>query len=115
MKSFIKKYNGWISLAVAVIMSTVLFFCGPGLYRLIDPEAGAFDAGYLHAIIYSIIVVFMASGIAWLLFKITAPGLQGSVDNFFENASSVNESIRYGFIIYIVFFLSIVFIISQVV
>jgi hypothetical protein len=126
MKTFIQKYNGWISLAVALIMSVALFFCGPDLYRMIDPEAGAYDAGYLHAIIYGVIVVFFAASAAWFLFKITAPGLHAAVDRFYEtdpairklsenNEQKIGDAVKAGFALYAMYFIAIIFMIGQTV
>ena len=81
MKKFIKRYNEWLSIPIAI----ALFLFAPVIYRLFDPTAGEFDAGYLHALIYAIIAVNVASGISWFLFRLNFPKLYRFWDDGFED------------------------------
>lgn len=98
-------YNGWLGFAVA----TLLFFAAPPLYRLIDPTAGQFDAGYIHPIIYSAVLVCFSSGLAFLLLKLTAPGLHKTFDEFLEHDGTEPmpgfqfSSAKFAFILYLTF------------
>jgi hypothetical protein len=81
MKKLIKRFNEFIGIPVAVL----LFFLTPPLLRMIDPTAGAFDAGYLHAIVLGLVKVFMASAIAWILLWMSFPKLYRYLDDDAEN------------------------------
>jgi hypothetical protein len=98
MKKLLKHFNGWIGFVVG----TVLFFATPPLYRYIDPTAGAFDAGYIHPIIYSIIVLCVASGLGWALTRATAPGPWRDMDKFFDgDCSDLDDRASIGIFLYL--------------
>lgn len=80
MKTLLRKYNGWIGF----VLGTVLFFIAPHIYRQFDPTAGQLDAGFIHPIIYAIVVVSIASAVAWMLTKFTAPGPHEDLDRVLE-------------------------------
>lgn len=80
-KKFLQRYNGWLGFLIA----TVIFFVAPPIYRLLDPTAGQLDAGYIHPIVYAMVVVCIASGIAWMLSMFTAPGPHKALDNILED------------------------------
>ena len=104
VKKFLMKYNGWLGFAVA----TLLFFAAPPLYRLIDPTAGQFDAGYIHPIIYAAVVVCFASGLSFLLLMLSAPGLHKGFDKYMEEENWVlNDQIKFALILYLAYFISI--------
>ena len=103
-KKLLMQYNGWLGFAIA----TLLFFAAPPLYRTIDPTAGQFDAGYIHPIIYASVVVCFASGLAFLLVKLTAPGLHRQFDKFLEQENYLmSDPIKYAFVLYALYFVSI--------
>lgn len=107
MKQFIRKYNGWLGF----MLSTAAFFLAPPLYRLIDPTAGQFDAGFIHPIIYASVVICFASGLAWTLVLLTAPGAHKHLDRFFEEpeAKGINpDAVITASILYVVFLLATV-------
>ncbi len=81
MKTFLRKYNGWLGF----VLGSILFFVSPHLYRMFDPTAGQLDAGYIHPIIYAIVVVSIGSAIAWLLTNLTAPGPHKALDRLLED------------------------------
>jgi hypothetical protein len=81
MKNFLKTYNELLSIPIAI----VLFFFAPPLYRLIDPGAGQFDAGYFQVLIFAIVAFNVASGVAWLMFRLNFPSLYKYWDNDFED------------------------------
>lgn len=98
------KYNGWFGFGIG----TFLFFAAPPLYRIIDPTAGQFDAGYIHPIIYAAIVVFFADALSTLLLLATAPGLYKALDKFFESHEYLmTDPIKYGIGLKALYFTSI--------
>lgn len=104
-KTFLKRYNGWLCFAVG----TLLFFAAPSMYHLIDPTAGQYDAGYIHPIIYALTVISFASGFAWLLLQLMAPGQFKTIDAWFESEySTIPDNIRWLIKIYLVLVVCIV-------
>ena len=89
MRKFIKNYNEWFSIPIAII----IFAFSPKLLRLFDPTAAAYDAGILHGIALSAIVLLCASGIAWFLFKLNFPTLYTYWDDEAE-LDSINKPNR---------------------
>ncbi len=79
-KRFFKVYNEWMAFPIAL----VLFFVAPRLYQIVDPTAGAFDAGIFHTSIYAIANLFLFSGVAWLIMKIKFPELKDYLDDSAE-------------------------------
>ena len=105
MKRLIKALNGWISFAVG----TILFFVSPPLYRLMDPEAGRYDAGYIQPIIYAMIVVSFASAFAWLMLRLNAPALYKVFDRFLEgDQSMLSDQVKIAVAFYLFFIVTIV-------
>lgn len=102
-KKFLMKYNGWLGFVVA----SLLFFAAPPLYRLIDPTAGQFDAGYLHPIIYASVVVCFASGLANVMLILTAPGLHGHLDRFLDGTCELCPKVKFGYMLYALYFIAI--------
>lgn len=97
---FLRKYNGWIGF----VLGTVLFFIAPHIYRQFDPTAGQLDAGFIHPIIYAIVVVSIASAVAWMLTKFTAPGSHGALDKLLER----EDDPYVAFFLYLGFFFAFV-------
>lgn len=79
-RKFIKEYNEWFLFPIAL----ALFFLTPRIYRLVDPTAGQFDAGIFHSSIYAVAMLFLFSGIAWLILKIKFPDLKKYLDDAAE-------------------------------
>lgn len=102
-QKFLMKYNGWLGFVVA----SLLFFAAPPLYRLVDPTAGQFDAGYLHPIIYASVVVCFASGLGNLLLRLTAPGLYKQLDSFLDGTCELCPKVQFGYILYAIYFTAI--------
>jgi hypothetical protein len=118
MRSFIRKFNGWLGFALA----SVAFFIVPHFYRSFDPTAGQFDAGYIHPIIYAAVAICFSSGLAWTLVLFTAPGSHKQLDQFFEASeddavlSKLNmDAVLLAFILYLIYFLTTIAFIAWVV
>lgn len=75
-----KRYNEFFSLIVAVL----LYFLSPEMYRYGDSDAGSFDAGYLHTIIFAIVSLNALSGFSWLLMAMNFPKLYKFLDDEME-------------------------------
>lgn len=103
-KKFIRHYNGWI----AFVIGTALFFIAPHLYRMVDPTAGQFDAGYIHPIIYAMTVVSFASGFAWFILKSLAPGQHAVLDHWLESKDEINSEVFIMLCAYALFMILIV-------
>lgn len=111
-KKFLMRYNGWMGF----IFGTIVFFIAPPIYRLIDPTAGQFDAGYIHPIIYAFTGLCFASASAFFMTKFTAPGPFAQLDRFFENDSWVTtDGIRVAMILYVAYFIGFLTILWAVV
>lgn len=107
MNKLLKHFNGVIGFAVG----TILFFAAPPLYRLIDPTAGAFDAGYIHPIIYACSTVCIGSSLAWALTRATAPGPWKLMDKFFDGEINyVDDCIAAALILYFIYMAAFVII-----
>ncbi len=110
---FIKTYNEFLSIPIALF----LFFMFPKFYREFDGTAGAFDAGYLHILVYAIIVINLGSGISWLMLRLSFPKFYTYFDD--EMETDILEGREKGFkkalfplIIYGVIFISFIQIVA---
>ncbi len=65
--NFLKNWQGLVSLVVALI----LFFVLPFGLRIIDPTAGAFDAGYIARPFVALIYLLVADFAMWLMLWIS--------------------------------------------
>lgn len=113
---FIKNYNEWLSLPIAV----VIYFMAPGIYRLFDPSAGQFDAGYLHSLIFAAVAINISSGISWFLLKLNFPKLYKFWDDDFETSlidggSGKDKAILYSYLIYTGYFAAMIMFIIAVI
>lgn len=96
LKKFLKHFNGWMGFVLGII----LFLFSPKLYHMVDPVAGQFDAGYIHTIIFSFVVVSFASGFGWLLVRLTAPGLFSKMDTYLDGEAELCENSFIGIALY---------------
>lgn len=116
LRKFIKRYNEWLSLPVAL----ALFFAVPNLYRMADGTAGSFDAGYLHTLVFAVVAVNFASGIAWFMFMLSFPDLYRYFDNQAERDVIANKayfpsSAVLAFGVYFAYFLTIIILIVSII
>ncbi len=87
----------------------MLFFVSPPIYRLIDPTAGHYDAGYIQPIIYAMIVFSFASAFAWLMLRLNAPALYRQFDKFLEgDHSMLSDQVKVAIGLWVFFVVSIV-------
>lgn len=111
MKKFLRRYNGWLGF----VLGSVLFFISPHIYRMFDPTAGQLDAGYIHPIIYAVVVVSIGSAVAWLLTQLTAPGPHKALDRLLEDDDPDKEDPYTAlFILFAMFFSFIAVVIAMV-
>ncbi|MGY4385638.1 hypothetical protein ACVWYN_002684 [Pedobacter sp. UYP24] len=75
---FIKEY-------IALIMAFVVFFISPYLLKMIDPTAGAYDAGVLQVIIMAIVQFAVFQAVTWSVVKNIWPAIGLYMKNFFNN------------------------------
>lgn len=66
--TFIKEYT-------ALITAFVVFFISPYLLRMIDPTAGAYDAGVLQVIIIGVVQFAVFQAITWSVVKNIWPAI----------------------------------------
>lgn len=91
-----------------------MYFVSPMLYRMIDPTAGAYDAGYLHAINLGLVRAFTASAVAWVMLWMSFPTFYRYLDDNVEHNLLFDGSVeefRKGLIalfIYLTYFVMLV-------
>jgi len=78
---FLKRYSEFLSIPLGLL----LLWYSPGLLRLIDPTAAAFDWGVLQIPILAIVFLFVFTGIVWLYIRITFPKGYKLLDDLFQN------------------------------
>lgn len=81
LRTFLSEWNEFLSIPLGLL----LFFLFPYLLRFFDPHAGAYDAGVLHSFVAAIVGMLLIHGFAWVLIRITFPGVYRFFDNAFEN------------------------------
>jgi hypothetical protein len=60
----------WKNEAIGIALAVTLFLCTPHILHFIDPTAGAYDAGVLHALIFAIVAVLTFSFLSWIGMKV---------------------------------------------
>ena len=90
---FIKFVSNWNEV-LTIPLGFALFYFFPMLLRMIDPVAGGYDIGILHAAIAAISIMLIIHGFAWLLLKLTFPNvyyfLDTMLDELFKFDSTLN-------------------------
>ncbi|WP_317899428.1 hypothetical protein [Aurantibacillus circumpalustris] len=71
----------WKNEAIGIALAVALFLCTPHLLRWIDPTAGAYDAGVLHIIVFSVVAILTFSFLSWVGMQINF----GEVFNYVQN------------------------------
>jgi hypothetical protein len=109
MKRLLKTYNELLGAALGII----LFFVAPPILRWLDPTSAAEDAGVLHTLILGVIIVLVASSVAWAMFSLSFPDLFRLWDEHGEgylqgNNKTQLKAIYTGFVIYFIYFLALV-------
>lgn len=111
-KKFLKNYNEWLLIPLAVL----LFLKFSTLVYYFDQEAGSFDTGYLHALIFGLVCVLFASGTAWLMLWLSFPDLYKFWDDEAEEVLTTGsmdevhartEAVKLAFKLYAMYFLGI--------
>ena len=90
---FIKFVSNWNEV-LTIPLGFALFYFFPMLLRMIDPVAGGYDIGILHAAIAAISIMLIIHGFTWLLLKLTFPNvyyfLDTILDDLFKFDSTLN-------------------------
>lgn len=90
---FIKFVSNWNEV-LTIPLGFALFYFFPMLLRMIDPVAGGYDIGILHAAIAAISIMLIIHGFTWLLLKLTFPNvyyfLDTMLDELFKFDSTLN-------------------------
>ena len=60
----------WKEELAGILLALLLFLVSPFLLRLLDPTAGAYDAGVLHIIVFSLVALLTFSFLAWVGIKL---------------------------------------------
>ena len=82
---FIKQYKEELwSIPVALL----IFWFAPYAFRLVDPTAGAYDAGVLQLITFAIVSVLILQACAWIGLQRVFPELFEFFQNEFKTAFS---------------------------
>lgn len=81
-KRFISNWNEIITIPLAL----VLWYLSPTFLRWLDPTAATFDSGVLQNYLLAAIGLLLFNGVAWLIVKLTFPGIYRYLDSHMENA-----------------------------
>jgi len=92
-KQMVKFVSNWNEL-ITIPLGFALFYFFPLLLRMIDPVAGCYDIGILHAAIAAISIMLIIHGFAWLLLRITFPGVYKYLDDTFETFIIRSDSLN---------------------
>lgn len=93
LKQIVKFVCKWNEL-LTIPLGFILFYYFPLLLRIIDPTAGGYDIGILHAAIAAISIMLIIHGFAWLLLRITFPGVYKFLDDTFETFITRSDSLN---------------------
>lgn len=80
VKKFISTWNEFYTIPMALVL---WYFC-PILLRWMDPTAATFDSGVLQTYLLAAIGVLLLNGAAWLMIKVSFPGIYLFLDTMFE-------------------------------
>lgn len=69
---------------ITIPLGLLLFFVFPYLIRAMDPTSAPYDAGVLHSFVAAICGMLIIHGFAWLLLRISFPGIYHFLDTLFE-------------------------------
>ena len=87
---FLVEWNEFITIPLGII----LFFTFPQMLRLFDNTTAAYDAGVLHSYISAVAGMLIIHGYAWIMLRITFPGVYKFFDDAFER--NIADSRTYG-------------------
>lgn len=65
----------WRNEVVGILLAVALFLLSPVALRLVDPTAGAYDAGVLQVIVFAIVGTLTFSFLSWIGLKINFKNL----------------------------------------
>lgn len=91
-KQIVKFVSNWNEL-LTIPLGFALFYFFPLLLRMIDPVAGGYDIGILHAAIAAISIMLIIHGFAWLILRLTFPGVYKYLDDVFETFITRTDSL----------------------
>jgi len=83
MKKLLKFLVTWNELW-SLPLAMVLWWASPWLIRFIDPTAATYDGGIFQIILFTVIQFMVYHAVAWILLKITFPGIYWHIDNMLE-------------------------------
>jgi hypothetical protein len=78
--NFLKNWHELFTLPLAIL----IWYISPSLLRLIDPTAGVYDAGIFQNILFAVIAVMVFHFFAWIMLKMTFPGVYNYLDTLLE-------------------------------
>lgn len=73
-------WNELLSIPIGV----ALFAFSPLLFRWIDPTAGTYDVGTLHAVVFAVAAFCVLKGAAWLTLRLDFPEIYRWLDDRME-------------------------------
>jgi len=92
-KKFVRLLVNWHEI-MTIPIGLAIFYFFPRLLRLMDPTAGAYDAGVLHSAIVAIAIMLILHGFVWLILKLTFPGVYKFLDDIFEEHILENPGLQ---------------------
>lgn len=82
-KRVLKFFINWNEI-ITIPIGIAIFYFAPMLMRLADPSAAGYDLGILHSILFAIAAMLIINGFAFLIMKITFPGIYKFIDEVLE-------------------------------
>lgn len=86
-KSTLRKWRVWLAENNefwGVPVALLSFLVVPYLLQWLDPTAGSFDAGVLHALFFGVVAFVFLKGVVWGLLAMDFPSLYRYLDKYFH-------------------------------
>jgi hypothetical protein len=83
-KKFTRFLVNWHEI-VSIPIGVAVFYYVPMLLRMLDPTSGGYDLGILHSVVFAMAAMLMIHGFAFLLLKVTFPGIYQFIDDILEH------------------------------
>lgn len=91
MKKFFRFILNWNEV-LTIPIAFLLFYISPTLLRLVDSTAGVYDYGVFQKILFAMVVFLVVHGFAWIIVKLTWPGVYNFLDNEIENSVDAKQN-----------------------
>ena len=76
-------------------LAFILWWMSPYLLHMVDPTAGTYDSGIFQVILFTIIQFMVYHAVAWIMLKITFPGIYRHIDEVLEKKITETPGMAY--------------------